>query len=57
MANFGSNYYIEAGDIVLRRRLGWREEDYKATDREREQQQRINTAFLTFLWFTVYSPI
>lgn len=45
MTKFGSNYYIEV-------------EEKKTTklQTEREQQQRINTAFVTFLWFTVYSP-
>lgn len=46
MTKFGSNYYIEVG-----------EKKTTKLQTEREQQQRINTAFLTFLWFTVYSPI
>lgn len=46
MTNFGSNYYIAAGEKKTTELLT-----------EREQQQRINTALLTFLWFTVDSPI
>lgn len=47
MTKFGSNYYyIEVG-----------EKKTTKLQTQREQQQRINTAFLTFLWFKVYSPI